>query len=416
MNKSSVVNQLKTIKDAILHGVPHYSMDGLVEENWLSWLFRNLWNLGNSHYNYQHYQVNSNQGIFRMVAEPQEEVSIALLSDWASDTPESHLVAAQCGRQDYSIHMGDTYYVGNEKEIAYNFSRENGSWPYGRLGSFAMLGNHEMYSSGKSYFTKLLPAMGSYQNDVVKEQQAASYFCLENNEWRIIGLDTGYDSLKGWLGLKPNLGLELHDEQKQWLKDVVKLGDPTDKRGIIILSHHQCFSAFEDEFIEPLTFLSSLIGSGRKLLWLCGHEHWCSVYGANPTPHGSLVYPRCIGNSGMPVELDKRNGAKVPKDTNPVAEANRKLVLYDNRKRETINGNIALGHNGYLLLRLQGENLNIDYYDDNDRKQAGRLVLSESWRIDITTGELMGVSITDYTQTGSSKLCHFISNINQAIN
>jgi hypothetical protein len=36
-------------------------------------------------------------------------VSIAILSDWASDTPESQLIAKQAGTNDYSIHLEDTF-------------------------------------------------------------------------------------------------------------------------------------------------------------------------------------------------------------------------------------------------------------------------------------------------------------------
>jgi hypothetical protein len=36
---------------------------------------------------------------------------------WASDTPESVNIASLVGAVDYSIHPGDTYYVGNSKEI-----------------------------------------------------------------------------------------------------------------------------------------------------------------------------------------------------------------------------------------------------------------------------------------------------------
>lgn len=216
MSKTSAISQLQSLKDSILHGPPHYNMDGLKDENLWTWLWKNLRNLGNSHCDYRSYtDPATNNGIFKMTGDKTE---IALLSDWASDTAESHLIAAQVGTKPYSIHMGDTYYVGNEKEIAYNFQRKEGTWPYGSIGSFAMMGNHEMYSSGEAYFATLLPYMGFYGDQTlekvpVTQVQQASYFCLENDHWRIIALDTGYFSLKGWLGLTPNEQLELHELQ-----------------------------------------------------------------------------------------------------------------------------------------------------------------------------------------------------------
>jgi hypothetical protein len=414
MNKSSIVSQLKSLWDSIVDPKIKYDMHGLVEENKLSWFFRNLANIGNSHFPYQYYpKPEINNGIFKMQRPSSDRTTVALLSDWASNTFESELVARQASGNDYSIHLGDTYYVGNKKEIADNFNTDHeGSWPYGTLGSFAMLGNHEMYSSGRSYFQQLLPYMGNFVKEHDKPQQA-SFFCLENDYWRIIGLDTGYYSLKGWLGIKPNLDLDLHDQQKEWLENTVKIKD--DKRGIIILSHHQCFSAFEEEFPNPGKYISSLIEPGRDILWLWGHEHWFSVYGPNKLENGSNVFARCVGNSGMPVEINRKNELKVPRSVEVLNPINRNLTLYDDRKREVINGNIALGYNGFVVLELEADKLNINYYDDNDKQEKPRKILQEEWKSDITTGQLKGIKIDNLTEKLDSKLRVFSNDINNAI-
>ena len=60
----------------------------------------------------------------------------------------------------------------------------------GRLGSegaFALNGNHEMYALGYGYFDHILPKLGVRGSP---RGQRASYFCLENDHWRIIALDT----------------------------------------------------------------------------------------------------------------------------------------------------------------------------------------------------------------------------------
>src|SRR4051812_14622384 len=267
MSRSSVVSQLHSLSDSIFKKKPDYDMHGLVEENKFAWFIRNLFNIGNSHFKYQGYpRPEINNGVFTIPKDGSDITKVALLSDWASDTFESHLVARQAADNDYSIHLGDTYYVGNRKEIADNFNTDfGGTWPYGKLGSFALLGNHEMYSDGKSYFNQLLPYMGNYVKDHDKPQQA-SFFCLENGYWRIIGLDTGYYSLKGFLGIKANKDLDLHKEQKAWLENTVKINE--DKRGLIFLSHHQCFSAFEEEFPNPGKYVSNLLQPGRDILWM----------------------------------------------------------------------------------------------------------------------------------------------------
>jgi hypothetical protein len=289
--------------------------------------------------------------------------------------------------------LGDTYYVGNSKEIADNFSHVDGAaWPYGKQGSFALLGNHEMYSSGKPFFTQLLPFMGSFAAGRVQRQQQASYFCLENEHWRIIGLDTGYNSLKGIFGLSANTGLKLPDQQMDWLRETVRPGD--DKRGIILLSHHQCFSAFEkDEFQAIIPQVAPLLG-GRNVLWFWGHEHRLSFYGYNELGSGGC-FARCIGHGGMPVEI----GEFVLKGSQPTDTANRNLVAYDERVREMIDGDIGLGHNGYAVMEFRAQDLVIKYFDDSfaDVQGARSPVVEESWTVDLSTGALTGKQINDHT-------------------
>ena len=61
-------------------------------------------------------------------------------------------------RPDFTIHLGDVYYVGDGTEVKENFLGEKTSaytpvkWPMGTKGSFALTGNHEMYAHGNGYF------------------------------------------------------------------------------------------------------------------------------------------------------------------------------------------------------------------------------------------------------------------------
>lgn len=394
MGTSPIVSQFMALSETGADVPPIYNEGQLVSEKVWTWILKTLGTAWTTRADYQTYN-NQNNGIFKIQKAPEDEVTIALLSDWASDTAESHLIAGQAGGQDYSIHLGDTYFVGQQPEIKANFFPENGgTWPYGKLGSFAMLGNHEMYSGGHSYFEDLLPKMGTTAAGGNQRQQA-SFFCLENEYWRIIGLDTGYESLVYPFKIDQNTDLDITPEQKEWLQNTIKLND--DKRGLIILSHHQILSAFEQEFPNPQSTISTMMNPGRDLIWLMAHEHWFSVYGPNKLHNGSNVFARCIGNSGMPVELKVDGGTKRPKNNNPKSPENRNLVLFDQRWRENINGNIPIGHNGYVIITLQQEKLAIKYYDDNDRKPTGRLILEENWVVDNTTGKITGVSITDHT-------------------
>ncbi len=397
LSRIPIVNQYHAIKQ--IERSPTNRLIDLITKNKLVWFFKSLPALLRKNHPYKTYSdLSPNNGVFTMDNGIENEVNIALLSDWASDTQESHDIAHMVGDVDYSIHLGDTYYIGNCEEIKDNFDREIGTWPYGRFGSFAMLGNHEMYSGGEYYFTNLLGNMGVWGN-FGHDKQEASIFCLENDYWRIIGLDTGYDSL-GLLNLLPKYKLKLNDYQVDWLKNTVDLKN--DKRGIILLSHHQYLSAFDDEYQEFGKQIAEIIGPGKSILWFWGHEHRLAIYGKNQLPDGPVFFARCIGNSGMPVEVDKK-----------VQRVDRNLVLYDARVRNNLGDGVSIGFNGYVGLKLKEENLVVNYYDDGNLPgMGGRLILTESWSVDNSSGQLKGININHVPLNQNDKLSEFPDSTN----
>ncbi|WP_025764871.1 metallophosphoesterase family protein [Dyadobacter tibetensis] len=304
-----------------------------------------------------------------------ELVTLALLSDWASDTIESDRVAELVAqrRPDYSIHLGDVYFVGTEKEVYENFTAPYASWYYGGSGSLALPGNHEMYSNGKAYFRHLLPAM--YASDgKVKHTQKAGFFCLENQYWRIIGLDTGYTSVeRPFVEIIRPPDCHLRKEQIDWLRDVVRIGDASDRRGIVLLSHHPYFSAFREAYPVPAQQIKELMGdAARPLIWFWGHDHRLVIYNKTQQENGPEVYGRCIGHGGMPVEIEW-----------PGKEAEReKIQFYDTRVRTVVKRH-RLGYNGFVLLNLQGSQLEAQYIDLDDK-----LVAKEQWVLNAQNGQL----------------------------
>lgn len=326
---------------------------------------------------YQYYPVEGDTGVYRLQPSPaaQKDVTIALLSDWGSDTDESDAVAHLVARYapDYSIHLGDIYFVGTREEIDENFTAPYASWYYGRSGSLALAGNHEMYSNGSGYFEKLLPAM-YVREGATKRTQRAGFFCLENDHWRIIGLDTAYTSVeRPFLEVLSPPDCHLRQEQVDWLRNTVKVGDPADKRGLVFLSHHPYISAFRDDYYKPGEQLFELLGeSNRPVIWFWGHDHRLVGYHLGQNKSQLRAYGRCIGHSGMPVET------KMPKHPNETDM----MFFYDRRIRTRM-GRYELGYNGFVMLHLEGEVLRAEYRDLEDTR-----VLSEEWRVDKQDGQL----------------------------
>ncbi len=280
-----------------------------------------------------------------------DSCTIALAADWGTGTDSAYAVAdaIRTLAPDVTIHLGDVYYSGTEREFRDYFIGA-GEWPRGKRGTYTLNGNHEMYSGGAGYFRVALPTLG----------QETSYFCLENAHWRILGLDTGYYAKSfPFLELIVNF-IKLHSATCRWLRDVV-FADSGDRRPVILLSHHQWFSAFDTEYRRVGTQLVPYLD--RVLLWFWGHEHRFAGY-APFGFEGKRVRARCIGHGGMPIELDGK-----------ITHPDRPLVFADNRKAGEVEGN-PIGFCGFAMLQLDGPNLRVEYFDQEPAK-----LLEERWQI-----------------------------------
>jgi Calcineurin-like phosphoesterase len=345
---------------------------------WL-WLYHYIKSRFGPKHDYPTYSAGDDTGIYRI----EEGDVIGIVSDWATDTAESCQIASrmQDAIPQYTIHMGDTYFVGEPKEIAANFLKEDCPWVRGSKGSFALLGNHEMYARGISFFDDLLPTLGICKNGTFQKQKAG-FFCLENDHWRILGLDTGYHSigkipiLEMIPFLSPNCRLD--DKLMAWLKDLVRLDDGSDRRGLVILTHHQYVTAFkgEGEYRKPAAQLASLIGTEREALWIWGHEHKFSMFEKVRVREGITAYGRCIGHGGMPIELSTKTFTMdASKNGFP------RLVMVDQRPKPDLRD---MGYNGYVILRTEGADLRIQYLD------AEQVLIEENWHHEAASGKISG--------------------------
>jgi predicted phosphodiesterase len=385
MTHSQLLNHLRTETKKSKGELPAYKLADFFSKRLWTWFYYYTSSRFGRSYPYKTYKAPAT-GIYPIAPDNgKDAVSIAIAADWATDTTESFQVAARMKEHnpDYTIHLGDTYYVGAPHEIEINFIKPGSPWVRGSKGSFAVLGNHEMYARGIAFFKKLLPTLGIKNKDGKYDGQKAGFFCLENEYWRILGLDTGYHSV-GWplLELLPYFTPDARMDKLliDWLTDVVKLNDPNDKRGLLLLSHNQYITAFhnEDEYFAPANQLAKLIGKNRPVVWLWGHEHKFSMYEKAQVNEGITCYGRCIGHGGMPVEVSTAEFAR-----NNKTHGNTKLLMVDDRVRPNTNA-FPLGLNGYVVVTLNNEQLEIGYFDVNEK------LFSETWTADIEAGTVKG--------------------------
>jgi len=336
--------------------VPTRSAAGLLTKQALLWAWNYLKVVFTPRARFRRYSADpsTRPGVYTLP----DSCVVALAADWGTGTKSAYAVAQAIRDEhpDVTIHLGDVYYSGTEDEFRQYFLGP-GRWPLGALkgasgsarGAYTLNGNHEMYSGGAGYFRHALPALG----------QEASYLCLENADWRIVGLDTGYYAKSvPFLELIVDF-IRLHRASRRWLKQVV-FANPADRRPVILLSHHQWFSAFDTEYPRVGRQLRPYLD--RVLLWFWGHEHRFAGY-APFGLGGAHVRARCIGHGGMPIEL----GA-------PIKRPDRPLVFSDERKARELDGE-PIGYCGFVLLRFVGPELLVQYFDEAHTK-----LLEERWQ------------------------------------
>lgn len=328
-------------------------------------------------------------GVFCVEAPPHGPLRIAVAADWATGTIESAKVAEniRSAKPHYSLHLGDIYFMGEKSQVEENClgqctSRFDGVvWPVeSTRGSFALMGNHEMYSGGHGYFDKFLPHLGLFDpRGGVADPQSASFFCLDADRWIIFGLDTGYHSggvpILSFVPLVrsiPFLNVDAHFDPKmlKWLRHTIDARQPEviRNKGILLLTHHQPISAFEMAFQKQVRQLKKLkFLEGREFVWLYGHEHRLTIYNLQHFGRSLRAYPRCIGHGGMPVEL-----------TN-LAKPDARIGFYDPRRHpiDYKDPKRKVGYNGHVLLEIDGATLKIEYRDIDDS-----ILLKESFAND----------------------------------
>ncbi len=280
-----------------------------------------------------------------------QKVIVALLADWGGDNPAARHIASVVRKQqpDLAIHLGDIYYGGAQTECE-SFLK---LWPlqtnsqHPKIGvppetSYALNGNHEMYSGGEAYFDVVLKAFG----------QPQPFFCLETEYWRIIGLDTAYAGGR----LKPSGSDDPISTQWNWLIGLLR---NSGQKKNIFLTHHQPVSAHLDEFRDStqlrkdITDLLSTEGVATDAIfgWFFGHEHRCALYRDTETAFNA----RLIGNGCIPHEV------QAEKEADPGCTP----VDYFNKRQTAPNSGAAVSMFAKLSFMEPSPQLLIEYIDED---------------------------------------------------
>ena len=272
--------------------------------------------------------------------------TIGVVADWGTGQPEALEVLRQVKRANPQvvIHLGDIYYAGTEHEVENYFYqpwRDILQLDTSGIVSRSLPGNHDLYSGGEGFY-KLIDKLG----------QQASYFCLRNADWQLIGLDT---ALNDRLGGPPT---SLDPTEVEWLQDKI---DNAGNRRTILLSHHQLFSA-NDQF-DSHDFNNNLYQQVAPMLskvdlWLWGHEHDLVVF----DPYKGLQRGRCVGGSAFPVGKDEMS----PVQKNADVHFNKEVLLSKGP---------AFYQHCYAMIRLDGRNATVSYCEDS---AGGRVLYEET--------------------------------------
>jgi hypothetical protein len=198
-----------------------------------------------------------------------------------------------------------------------------------------------MYSGGAPYY-QLIQILG----------QPASYFCLRNDDWQFVALDTGLHDDDA-IAAKPTF---LEDTEVEWLNDKIATAG---QRRTVLLSHHQLFTAIEDIGGQSVNVrLQGQVGSvlPKVDVWFWGHEHNQVIY-----KRWEGVLARCLGHGAYPVGLDE-----IPaKPKFDVPMENVFLTKGD-----------AFHSHGYAIMELDGPAARVSYYQDSDPEDRPMFVES----------------------------------------
>lgn len=241
----------------------------------------------------------------------EDNARLVVVGDWGSGLPRACAVA-RCMAKEIAdgvadkrpvhvIHLGDVYYSGDPVEVQRRVLAE-GRWPVtleqarAGVGSWALNGNHDMYSGGWGFFDTLL-GEERFANQRSPDGKPTSFFRIKTPSWDLVGLDTSWDKDV----LSAGKSAVLADPQAAVLGGWAAEAAKSDRK-LMLLSHHQFVTSYDHGDIGTVLpqKLGPLLEENQIAAWLWGHEHRCMGFEASQGLDG-VPFMRCIGHGGIPV-------------------------------------------------------------------------------------------------------------------
>ena len=277
------------------------------------------------------------------------EATVALFSDWGNGYYHSQYIVRHIARLNaaQAIHLGDVYYTGTQGQFDAHF-RPILAPLLKEMPVYAMNANHEMDSHGIPYLAYLAEKrrLGT-QPGFVQQPQETSYFCLVNDRYQVVAIDTAFHG-----------NGRCTDGLRDWLEKRLREGKQAG-RTTILLSQNEPYgptrrgSVGAHATLPLLKDLRTLVDDGLIHLWFWGDEHYAALYESSDT---MPFVGSCIGHGGYPFSAKKR----IPE---PDGHARVHWAEYGSRFEGIEGLREDRGNNGFCFLRLQPDEIELCYID-----------------------------------------------------
>lgn len=291
---------------------------------------------------------------------PRPKTKVALFSDFGTGLYHSRYIAdfiASSGVS-HAFHLGDVYYAGKPDEVSDYFQKplEN---LVANAGLWTIAGNHDYYSGGLPFFS----SMDERRNAApTRHMQEGSYFSLETQRFRVIGLDVEYHSS----------GRLKETDLKRWFQSAVV--DAKQKgQTIILLTSNEPFSINSGHTSSLYNDVSQLVPVSDIDLWFWGNTHYGAFFGPSAKFPG---YSSCIGHGGYPYK--RLNARALATDVVPYmwAETETRFPKWTGVRQD-------MGNNGFVLMDLDDtdRSIRLEYRDWTNDLRMTALMSAASGRL-----------------------------------